>query len=67
MRRIKPTSKYQTVSFPEPFYNEIKEIVIKLERYRSIAEFVKEAVREKMNREKDKADIILIKELLKNK
>ena len=48
MRKIKPTSKYQTVSFPEPFYNEIKEVVIKHEKYRSIAEFVKEAVRDKM-------------------
>ena len=51
MRKIKPTTKYQTVSFPEPFYNEIKEFVIKQEKYRSIAEFVKEAVREKMNRD----------------
>ena len=48
MRKIKPTTKYQTVSFPEPFYNEIKDFVIKHEKYRSIAEFVKESVRDKM-------------------
>ena len=49
MRRIKPTSKYQTVSFPQPLYDEIKDFVINHEKYRSIAEFVKEATREKMN------------------
>lgn len=55
MKKIKPTSKYQTVSFPEPFYKEIKEYVEKNPRYRSIAEFVKEAVRLKIAMDKQMA------------
>jgi len=51
MRKIKPTTKYQTVSFPEPFYEEIKHHVIKNKNYRSIAEFVKHAVKEQIARD----------------
>ena len=52
MRKIKLTSKYQTVSLPEPFYNEIKEHIKQNPRYRSIAEFVKESIRFNMRYEK---------------
>jgi len=44
MRKIKDTVTYKTVSIPDPFMDEIKEYVKQNKNYRSVAEFVKEAV-----------------------
>ena len=49
MKKIKPTIKYTTVSIAQPFYDEIKEHVKQNKRYASIADFVRQGVRELMN------------------
>lgn len=48
MNRIKPRGRYMAISVPIALHDEIAEYV-KKSSYNSIAEFVKDAVREKMN------------------
>ena len=50
MKKIKPSVKYQGVSLPVPFINEIKKHIKGDPKYRSIADFVRESVREKMEK-----------------
>lgn len=52
MRNIKPKAKYQGISLPKEFIDEIKEYVLKTGEYKSIAEFTKDAIREKMESHK---------------
>lgn len=47
----KPPVSYHGISFPSPFVEQIKKYIENNPQYRSVAEFTKEAVREKMNRE----------------
>ena len=47
---LKPRGKYQAVSISKDFIKEVKKYVLENPRYRSIADFTKEAVREKMER-----------------
>lgn len=49
MGRIKPRGRYMAISVPIALHDEIKNHVLG-SSYNSIAEFVKEAVREKMRR-----------------
>ena len=51
MRRIKPRVKYQGISFAVPFLDEIKKHIMYNPKYRSIADFAREALREKMQRD----------------
>lgn len=50
MGKTKPRGKYQSVSLPVPFIQEIKDHIMKNDNYKSIAEYVKAAVREKMGK-----------------
>ena len=52
MWKTKPRGRYQSVSLPVPFVQEIKKHIVKDSKYKSIAEFVKAAVREKIDKEK---------------
>ena len=45
----KPRGKYTTISFPEEFFNSIQEYVKVDTHYKSVAEFVRVAIREKMS------------------
>jgi len=51
MRKIKPRVKHQGVSLPVPFIKEIKEHIKHRPAYRSIADYTREAIREKMYRD----------------
>lgn len=51
MKNIKPREKYQSVSLTTSFIDEIKKHIMEDPKYKSIADFVREAVREKMRRE----------------
>lgn len=57
MAQTKPRGKYQGVSLPEGLIREIKKHILKDERYKSIAEFIREACREKIKRDKGKEPI----------
>jgi len=52
MKGIKDRAKYQGVSLPVPLIEEIQDYVINSKKYRSIGEFVRESVREKLQVEK---------------
>ena len=52
MKRSKPGVKYQGFAFAVPFIDEIKEHIKDDKKYRSVTDFVREATREKMIREK---------------
>ena len=52
MRNIKPKAKYQGISFPEEFITEVKNFVVNNPKYKSVADFSREAIREKMERER---------------
>lgn len=54
MGTTKERGKYQGVSLPKDLVNEIKNFVIGNPKYRSIAEYTKQALREKMDRDLDK-------------
>lgn len=45
----KPRVRYQGISVPLELVNEIKEYIAKNRKYNSIADFTKEAVRDKLN------------------
>lgn len=49
MGKTKPRGIYQSVSLPVNFIQKIKKQVMKDDRYKSIADYVKQAVREKMD------------------
>lgn len=51
MKGIKDRVKYQGVSLPVPLVEEIRKHVISDSKYKSIGEFVRDAVREKMERD----------------
>lgn len=51
MKSIKDRVKYQGVAVPVPMIEEMKNFVIKHNGYRSVSEFVRSAIREKMYRE----------------
>ena len=53
MRNLKPKAKYQGISLPEEFIDELKKHVMGNPRYKSVADFAREALREKMDREKN--------------
>jgi len=48
MKNIKPRMKYQSISLTEEFIAEIKEHIIDDRHYKSIADFTRSAIREKM-------------------
>ena len=52
MRNTKPPVKYHSLSLPVDFIKEIKEHIKDIPRYRSIADFAKTAMNEKMYLEK---------------
>jgi len=56
-RSIKKSVKYQGVSLPVPLIDDIREFVKNHSEYRSISEFVREAVRFQLL--SDKADVII--------
>lgn len=47
----KKRGKYQAISLPFEYVDEVRKHILKDKQYRSIAEFVKLAVEEKINRE----------------
>jgi len=48
-KRFKKPVEYQNVSLPKPLINEIKDHIKDNDEYRSIAEFVKEAIRGRLH------------------
>jgi len=57
MKRKKPRVKYQGISFETPFIAEIKKHIMFNPKYRSIADFAREAIREKIARGENKDNI----------
>lgn len=55
MKRIRRHVKYQGISFEIPFIAEIKKHIMFNPRYRSIADFAREAIREKLRRDQSEA------------
>lgn len=53
MRNIKPKLEYTSVSFPKEFINEIKKYIMLDPEYKSIADFVRDAIREKLRSQKE--------------
>ena len=51
MGKTKDRGKYQSISLTVDFIAEVTTFVKKSNRYHSVAEFVREAIREKMNRD----------------
>ena len=49
MKKSKPSVKYQGISMPIPFIEEIKKHIMNDPKYRSVADFAREGIREKMN------------------
>lgn len=49
MKTSKPPVKYQGISIPLPLINEIKTYIKNNPEYRSIGEFTREAIRDKLN------------------
>jgi metal-responsive CopG/Arc/MetJ family transcriptional regulator len=49
--RLKKAVKYHGISLPSPLIEEVKKYIIDRPEYRSVAEFTKEAIREKMRKE----------------
>ena len=45
-------ARYQSISFDKQFIEMIKEHIVDKKQYRSIADFAREAIREKMERER---------------
>ena len=52
MAKTKPRGKYQAVSLPSEFIKEVREHVLDSNRYRSIAEFIKIAAINQMDKDK---------------
>lgn len=53
MGSLKPRGKYQAISLPVEFIEEMKEFVDGNKKYRSIAELARQAIREKIYSEKN--------------
>jgi len=51
MANIKPRVEYQAISLPKEFVKEVREYVLNHDKYRSVAEFTRDAVIEKMDRD----------------
>ena len=51
MRKSKPSVKYQGISMPIPFIEKIKGHIKDDDNYRSVADYVRQSVREKMEKE----------------
>jgi len=49
MKRSKPPVKYQGFALEIPLIEEIKEYIKKDDRYRSVTDFVRQVIRDKMN------------------
>lgn len=52
MRSIKKPVKYKSLSLPEPLFNEMKDHATKSPKYRNMAELLRVAIKEKMERDK---------------
>ena len=52
MAQTKPRGKYRTVSLPSDFISEVREHVLNSSRYRSIAEFIKIAAMNQMDKDR---------------
>jgi Arc/MetJ-type ribon-helix-helix transcriptional regulator len=64
MKTIKKPVKYKSLSIPEPLFKEMHNLVQKSPSYRTMAEFLREAIREKMENDKLKNQReILIKKI----
>ena len=48
-KRSKPAAKYRGLSFPVPLLEEIKIHISNKPEYRSVSEFIRESISEKMN------------------
>ena len=68
MTKEKKHVKYQGVSLPIPFINDIKKHISKDNRYTTVPGYVRQAVREKMDRDmlKDKEVLELLNSEIKN-
>jgi len=55
MGKSKPRGKYQSVSLPVGFIKEIFDQIQDDDRYKSIADYVRQSVREKMQRDHSEA------------
>lgn len=51
MKGVKEPVKYKSLSIPEPLFNEFKKYVQSNPNYRNMAEFLRQSLREKMQRE----------------
>ena len=65
MGKTKERGKYQGVSLPADFIKEIKTHILKDSKYKSIAEFIRESCREKMDRDKKPFRSIETEKILK--
>jgi len=54
MKLSKPSSKYRTISLSDPLVEEIRKITNNDPKYRSVADYVNQAIREKMFMETSK-------------
>jgi len=57
-KRTKPAAKYRGLSFPVPLLEEVKTHIGSKQEYRSVSEFIRDSIREKIQR-----DIHLINEM----
>ena len=53
MAKTKPRGKYQAVSLPSEFIKEVREHVLDSNRYRSMAEFIKIAAMNQIDKDKE--------------
>ena len=58
-------ARYQSISFDKPFIAEIKKHIEGKDQYRSIADFAREAIREKMQKEVRPVDETRIEEIVR--
>ena len=66
MVRVKPRVKYHSISLPVPFIEEIKKHILEKPEYRSIADFAREALREKMHNNSLKKRVERLELIVKN-
>ncbi len=52
MKGVKEPVSYKSLSIPEPLFNELKKFVQNNDKYRNMAEFLREAIRDKLRKEK---------------
>ena len=51
MGKTKSRGRYQSISLPVPFVQEVKKHIINDAKYKSIADFTRDAIREKMRKD----------------